>query len=216
VVAVWVAHATREKHLRGASTAIIRAPPGHNSKRARRGARRHRFSVTPRHGAFCTRALSARRRSQRQTPGRRKIALQVRRSGGWITFRSIAIGFALCLATATAQAALQGRAPATPGGTDYQAYYDTTQNITWVTDSNLAGSPSGYCFVVECPDGPSGELDFPLAQASVAWLNANGYLGVTNWRLPNTLAPDPSCSLITQPGQIPSLGCAGSEMGHLF
>ena len=47
---------------------------------------------------------------------------------------------AFTLATATVQAALLGRLPATPGGTDYQAYYDTTLNITWLADANLAAS----------------------------------------------------------------------------
>jgi len=39
----------------------------------------------------------------------------------------------------TWETTLQGRAPVTPGGTDYQAYFDTVLNITWVADTNLAG-----------------------------------------------------------------------------
>ena len=46
-------------------------------------------------------------------------------------FRSIAIVMALCFTTVTAQAALLGRAALTPGGTDYQAYYDDILNVTW-------------------------------------------------------------------------------------
>jgi hypothetical protein len=56
--------------------------------------------------------------------------------------RSIAVVIALCLAAVSAQAALQGRAPATPGGTDYQAYYDTDLDITWVANANLAATKS--------------------------------------------------------------------------
>lgn len=37
-------------------------------------------------------------------------------------------------------AALHGRLPATEGGTDYQAYYDDVQNITWIADGRLAAS----------------------------------------------------------------------------
>ena len=39
-----------------------------------------------------------------------------------------------------AQGALQGRLPATAGGTDYQAYYDTVLKITWTADANLAAT----------------------------------------------------------------------------
>jgi hypothetical protein len=42
------------------------------------------------------------------------------------------------LAGGSANAALQGRLPATVGGTDYQAYYDTELNITWLADANYA------------------------------------------------------------------------------
>lgn len=42
--------------------------------------------------------------------------------------------FALC---STSQAALIGRAPATPGGTDYQAYFDDQLGITWTTDAHI-------------------------------------------------------------------------------
>ena len=42
----------------------------------------------------------------------------------------------------TVQAALEGRLPATPGGTDYQAYYDTDLNIMWLGDANLATTNS--------------------------------------------------------------------------
>jgi hypothetical protein len=37
----------------------------------------------------------------------------------------------LSLASASAQASLLGRAALTPGGTDYQAYYDDILNVTW-------------------------------------------------------------------------------------
>ena len=33
-------------------------------------------------------------------------------------------------------AALVGRLAATPGGTDYQAYYDDVADLTWLADAN--------------------------------------------------------------------------------
>ncbi len=44
------------------------------------------------------------------------------------------VGF---LAVSPANAELHGRLPATPNGTDYQAYYDDVTNLTWLKDSNL-------------------------------------------------------------------------------
>lgn len=41
----------------------------------------------------------------------------------------------------------------------------------------------------------------------------NGYLGYSDWRLPTTLQPDPSCG---SGGFNNSYNCTGSEMGHLF
>lgn len=43
----------------------------------------------------------------------------------------------------TANAELLGRLPATPGGTDYQAYYDTEADLTWLADANYAQT-SGF------------------------------------------------------------------------
>jgi hypothetical protein len=105
--------------------------------------------------------------------------------------------FGLCLASATAQAALQGRAPATPSGTDYQAYYDTALNITWLADASLAASnsfglPRNDNNFATSPGiiGKGGAMDWFLAQDWIAAMNAANYLGVNNWRLP-VIAPLP-------------------------
>jgi hypothetical protein len=45
----------------------------------------------------------------------------------------------LTLVESTAQAALIGVLPATPGAFDYQAYYDTDTNITWLANANITG-----------------------------------------------------------------------------
>lgn len=78
----------------------------------------------------------------------------------------------LGLACSSANAALLSRA----GGL---AYYDTTTNLLWVTDTNLART-SGY--------DADGAMMWTDALAWIASLNAQnsglGYLGVTNWRLP--------------------------------
>lgn len=101
----------------------------------------------------------------------------------------IVAGIVLSLAAATSNAAavsgqgawettLQGRAPLTPGGADYQAYYDTDLNITWLADANAAAG-SIYDDLY-----PYGSTTWDHAQAWIASLNAANYLGVSNWRLP--------------------------------
>jgi hypothetical protein len=107
-------------------------------------------------------------------------------------FRSAAITLALCFATVTAQAALLGRAALTPGGTDYQAYYDDRLNITWLADANLAATNTfgvaGICLdnIPPCPSaGPLGSMDWYVAQDWIAAMNSASYLGVNNWRLPS-------------------------------
>ena len=90
----------------------------------------------------------------------------------------------------SSHASLIGVLAATPGGTDYQAYYDDVADLTWLQDANAAG-------------------------AGMSWSSANTWVagldvdGVTGWRLPDALNGD---------GTGPCLGysCTGSELGDLF
>jgi len=114
-----------------------------------------------------------------------------------MNFKNILGTSCACLAVVSfnASAALLGRLPATPGGKDYQAYYDDVADLTWLTDANKNGA--------------------------MAWVTAYKWAatltvgGVSGWRLPDTLQPDASCAgqnLISSWG----LNCTGSEMGYLF
>jgi len=124
-------------------------------------------------------------------------------------FRSMAITLTLCLATITAQASLVGRAPLTPNGTDYQAYYDDVLGITWVADANLART-SGY--------DADGLMTWVAAQGWIASLNTANYLGRNNWRLPTVADTGTSgCNFAytgTDCGY--NVELATSEMAHLY
>jgi len=100
-------------------------------------------------------------------------------------------------------AALVGRLAVTEGGTDYQAYYDTEADLTWLADANYAMT-SGY--------NVGGRMNWADANAWAAQLTVGGN---DTWRLADTIQPDASCA--TQSGGI-SYGdrCTGSEMGSLF
>ena len=103
-------------------------------------------------------------------------------------------GLTLILASLGAQAALLGRLPATPGGTDYQAYYDDSQDITWLADGNLAATHAfGVSGMGISTSGPA-TMTWNLAHEWIAAMNAANYLGVSDWRLPaavDTDGPDP-------------------------
>ena len=122
-----------------------------------------------------------------------------------MAFKSI-IG-ALCtylvVVSFSVNASLMGVLPVTPGGTDYQAYYDDVADLTWLADANYAQT-SRY--------DVDGGMTWYQANTWAADLNVGG---VDGWRLPDTLQPDASCS--TQIGSV-SYGydCTGSEMGNLF
>ena len=119
----------------------------------------------------------------------------------------------------TSQGALVGRLPATPGGMDYQAYYDTDLNITWLADANLAASKS---FGISSSSITYGRMDWFTALAWVSNMNLFEYLGANDWRLPATLENDPSCTIDAAgtvpapPGSDSGMNCTGSELGHLF
>jgi len=102
--------------------------------------------------------------------------------------------------TVSANATLHGRLPLTPGGTDYQAAYDTVLDITWVTNATLSG-PNTW-------DG------------LVAWASNLDYLGFDDWRLASmsvsaglptgTSTEVVRCSLATE------LACRDNELDYMY
>jgi hypothetical protein len=95
----------------------------------------------------------------------------------------------------TTKADLVGVLPTTPGGNNYQAYYDTVENLTWLANGNA-----------------NSHMDWITAKAWAEGLSING---VTGWRLPNTFQPDASCDSQGNEGGY-GYNCTGSELGHFF
>ena len=102
---------------------------------------------------------------------------------------NLALAAALMAGTATTHAALVARG----GG----MVYDTTLNVTWLADWNLAKS-SGY--------DADGAMDWASAKS---WADNLVYGGFDDWRLPSALSADGSgaCG--------PAFDCT-SELGHMF
>jgi len=97
------------------------------------------------------------------------------------------------------------------------AYYDDLLNITWLADANYA--ENNYQ-PQEPPHGYGGAMTYQAdptrytAEGFIDWLNSEGHLGATGWRLPTVTVPDPTCGDSSSDAW--GYGCTGSEMGSLF
>lgn len=98
--------------------------------------------------------------------------------------KSALIAVSALFTSFSANAALIGILPATPGGTDYQAYYEDVLDFSITADANLPFT-SGYA-----PNG--GLMSWASANAWAAQLTING---VGGWVLPDVIQPDPGCSI---------------------
>ena len=105
--------------------------------------------------------------------------------------------------TVSANASLVGRLPSTPGGTDYQAAYDTVLDITWTTDAALSGI---------------GNWD-----NRVGWADGLGdanYLGFDDWRLASMSVaaglPTGTTSTVVDCNTATELACRDNELGYMF
>lgn len=97
-----------------------------------------------------------------------------------------------------------------------QAVYDTDLDITWLADAGLAATNNfGVSGITATGPYASGTMNWATAQNWIGAMNTANYLGYSDWRLPATLQPDPTCGF--QSGD-DSFGwnCTGSELGHLF
>jgi hypothetical protein len=132
------------------------------------------------------------------------------------------LGVILLFVLGSAQAALIDRG----GG----LIYDDDLDITWLQDANLAASNTfGLPIGVSLGTYPSdssgvlgiitldGGMNWPAARFWIDAMNAANYLGVSDWRLPTTIQPDPTCNYqLYDPPQGSGGNCTGSEMGHLL
>jgi hypothetical protein len=127
--------------------------------------------------------------------------------------RRILAGIILSLTVTTSQAALHGRLPATLGGTDYLAYYDDVQNITWLANADLASTQPFDVARIE-----NGQMLAPSADEWIAALNRIGFLGQNQWRLQIiTDSGTPGCNLAysgTDCGY--NVDVSTGEMAHLW
>lgn len=90
--------------------------------------------------------------------------------------------------------------------------YDPDADVTWLANANLAATETfGVADIA-----PSGSMSHATALKWVEAMNhadgGRGYLAQNAWRLPPTVASDPSCSAKDTFG----FGCKGSPLGSLY
>ena len=98
-------------------------------------------------------------------------------------------------ASVVVPSSLVGVLPATPGGTDYQAYYDPNLDITWAADAYSNGASDNW-------------------DNHVAWVSTLTIAGIGGWRLPSADVNGDDAVVDCTGGGI--TGCADNEMGYLF
>jgi len=92
-----------------------------------------------------------------------------------------------------------------------QVLYDATTNLSWITNMDLGASDTFGVSGIAA----DGSMTWGTAEGWIAAMNAADYLGFSDWRLPTTLEPDPTCSSQAN-GVSQGTGCTGGEMGELF
>ena len=96
-------------------------------------------------------------------------------------------------------------------GADGQTVYDTTKQVTWLANANLAATNT---FGVDGVN-PDGSMSWSTAQNWVAAMNKANYLGHNDWILPTTPELDSNCTQQTAGGPF-AYNCTHSDMGELF
>ena len=119
----------------------------------------------------------------------------------------ILAGFILSLMTVASNAALLGRAPLTPGGTDYRAYFDSALNITWLYSAN-------YPYDSGVLTNSGGQITYSIANSFLSGMNATHLLNVSSWRMPrmdvNGDGTIVDCHTDTE------ANCRDNELGYMF
>jgi len=102
--------------------------------------------------------------------------------------------FAPISAHATTIQPLEGRLPVTPGGNDYQAYYDPNLNISWAADANV-----------------NSDIKWDPA---ISWVNSLTINGIGNWRLASMDVDGDGTAVDCTGGGVAN--CKDNEFGYLY
>ena len=107
----------------------------------------------------------------------------------------LALPLLLLASASAANAELQARSLDGNDATT-EAYYDTDLGVTWLADANLALTQQ-FGATVDLGGDIPGAMTRDAADTFIAGMNAAGYLGYGDWRLPEYLLRDELGSLLT-------------------
>lgn len=104
---------------------------------------------------------------------------------------------------------------------DGQTVYDKLNNITWLTNANLAatnrfGLPLCAASTPQPCINATGSMTYAAAAAWVAAMNAARYLDHSDWQLPTTPPIDGGCTKTGPNGNSFGYGCTASALGSLY
>ncbi len=99
--------------------------------------------------------------------------------------------------------------------------YDSANGLTWLANANLPVSNRfGLPLCTAAGTNPcvnaSGSMSYQAAAAWVKAMNAENYLGHSNWQLPISPITDPTCSFVGPQENSFGWGCAASALGSLY
>lgn len=130
-------------------------------------------------------------------------------------------------APSTAAPPSTGSAPAAPDApvethglvrsADGLTIRDENQHVVWVAQANLAADPAMRAKLGVDGVKPNGTMSYATAVKWVAALNAQKYLGRSDWQLPTTPTEDPGCAVPGgRSGNAFGPGCKASALGSLY
>lgn len=101
---------------------------------------------------------------------------------------------------------------------DGSVVYDSNQRVCWLANANLAGDPFFRAILGVTGVNPDGTMNYVTALSWVAALNnfdgGRGFLGHTNWQLPDNPLEDTTCSSHMN-GSF-GVSCTGNALANLY
>ena len=93
-----------------------------------------------------------------------------------------------------------------------QTVYDSTQNVTWLANANYAATQTFGVANINA----DGSMNYRSAVKWVEAMNAQKYLGHSDWTIPTTPKTDPSCEKTGPNANSFGFKCRNSTMGSLY
>ena len=119
------------------------------------------------------------------------------RSAEKLSFGILCASFVFSVASSV-EAELVGR-DLNGDASNFEAYYDTELDITWLANANLAATETFGIADIRSDGRTAGGMTWQTAHDWIDAMNGEVYLGVSDWQLPNDLPIDADAGLAINP-----------------